>query len=227
MTQSATAGRIHMAGAVCLAAGLGAAGASIYLASISPVGAGNFMFPQGTPDFTGLQAVIALLRLGLMCGLLGLWWSGSVPWTRTARLGQYVALVMMAVLTVTEGLAITVPRSPLDGTPPAFGVIYGAYIILLGVALLAEGLGVARAGVWRGWKRHLPMSLGIWLLLVVFPALALSFDVARWAMSAWLLLFALLGWVLTREDGSVPRQPTAGHQSRMRSAQSAALVTWV
>lgn len=221
------ASRIHTAGAVCLAAGLGGAVASIYLAMVSPVGAENFTFPHGAPEFTGLQAVIALSRVGLTFGLLGLWWSGNGPLTSIARLGRYVALIMMAVLTVTEGLAITVPRSPLDGTPPAFGVIYGAYTILLGIALLAEGLAVARAGAWQGWKRWLPLSLGVWLLLVVFPALALSFDAARWAMSAWLLLFALLGYVLTRGDGSAPGQPTVGHQSRTVSAQSAAVVTWV
>lgn len=231
MTQAAgsanPASRIHLAGAVCLAAGLVGAGAGIYLAIVSPVGAGGFTLPHGAPEFTGLQVIIALLRVGLIFGLLGLWWSGAVPMTRTARFARDVALVMMAVLTVTEGLAITVPRSPLDGTPPAFGVIYGAYTIMLCVALLAEGLGVARGGAWQGWKRWLPLSLGVWLILVVFPALALSFDAARWAMSAWLLLFALLGFVLTREDGSAPGRPTSGHQDRMRSAHGAAAVTWV
>ena len=219
--------RMHTAGALCMAAGLVGSAASIYLALISRVGAESFTFPHGAPKFTGLQIIIALSRVGLIFGLLGLWWSGTVPGTRIARFGRYVALAMMAVLTVTEGLAVTVPRSPLDGTPPAFGVIYGVYTILLGVALLAEGFGVARSGAWQGWKRWLPLSLGVWLLLVVFPALALSFDGARWAMSAWLLLFALLGLVMTREDGSAPGQPTAGHQSPMRSAHSAALVTWV
>jgi hypothetical protein len=118
---------------------------------VSPVGAENFTFPHGAEEFTGLQAVIALSPVGLIFGLLGLWWSGAVPQNSQnsiARTGRYVALIMMAVLTVTEGLAVTVPRSPLDGTPPAFGVIYGAYTILLGVALLAEGLTVVRAGAW-------------------------------------------------------------------------------
>lgn len=229
MTEAAMAARpvsrIHAAGAVCLATGLGGAVASIYLATVSPVGVEGFTFPHGAEEFTGLQAVIALSRVGLIFGLLGLWWSGAVPRTSIARTGRYVALIMMAVLTVTEGLAVTVPRSPLDGTPPAFGVIYGAFTMLLGVALLAEGLTVAWAGAWQGWQRWLPLGLGVWLLLVVFPALALSFDAARWAMSAWLILFALLGWVLTRGDGSAPGQPAVGHQSK--SAQSAAVVTWV
>lgn len=231
MTQTAmaanTARSIHTAGAVCLVAGLGGAGASIYLAMASPVGAENFMYPHGAPEFTGLQMIIALLRVGLIFGLLGLWWSGAVPISRGARSGRYLALVMMAVLTVIEGLAVTVPRSPMDGTPPAFGVVYTASTILLGVGLLGQGIGVARGGAWQGWTRWLPLSLGVWLLLVLFPALALSFDAARWAMSVWLLLFALLGWVLTRQDGSTHVSPTAGRVSGMRSGRGAAVVTWV
>jgi hypothetical protein len=219
--------RTGLAGAVCLVAGLVGAVATIYLAVISPVGAGNFTFPHGAPEFTGLQMVIAFLRVGLIFGLLGLWWSGAVPMTRSARFGRYSALVMMAVLTATEGLAVSVPRGPLDGTPPAYGVIYGAYTILLGVALLAEGLGVARVGARQGWMRWLPLSIGVWLLVVVLPALALSFDAARWAMSAWLLLFAVLGLALTREDCSTAGQSTAGNRTGPRSAQSAAVVTWV
>jgi hypothetical protein len=222
-----TASSIRTAGAVCVIAGLAGAGAGFYLALASPVGAGSFFFPHGAQDLTGLQLIIALLRVGLILGLLGLWWSGAVPDSRSVRSGRYLALVMMAVLTVFEGLAVTVPRAPLDGTPPAFGVVYGVSTILLGVALLVEGLGVARAGAWQGWKRWLPLSLGVWLLLVVFPALALSFDAARWAMSAWLLLFALLGWVLVRHDGSAPGHAAAGSRTRLRGARSAAVVTWV
>ena len=222
-----TARSVHAAGAVCLVAGLGGAGATLYLAMASPVGGESFTYPHGAPELTGLQMMIALLRAGLIFGLLGLSWSGAVPLSRSARSGRYLALVMMTVLTVVEGLAVTVPLSPSDARPPAFGVVYGASTILLGAGLLAEGLGVGRAGAWQGWKRWLPLGLGAWLILVVFPALALSFDAARWAMSAWLFLFALLGWVLTGQDGSASNQDTAEPQPRRRSAQSAAVVTWV
>jgi hypothetical protein len=93
--------------------------------------------------------------------VLGLWWCGAIPMTGSVRFARYGAFVMMAVLTVIEGLAVTVPRRPLDGTPPACGVVYGVYTALLGVALLAVGLGVARGGAWQGWKRWLPLCLGV------------------------------------------------------------------
>jgi len=219
--------KIRLAGAVCLAAGLFGAAANVYLAVVSPVGSGGFSFPHGAAGFTGLQMVIAAVRVGLVFGLLGLWWSGALPTTGSARSARYGAIVMMAVLTVVEGLAVTVPRGPLDGTPPVYGVVYGAYTVLLGVALLVQGLGVARGGAWQGPKRWLPLCLGVWLLVVVLPALASSFDAARWATAGWLVLFALIGLVLAGQDGPAVRPPTAGHWTGTRSARSAAVVTWV
>jgi hypothetical protein len=139
--------RINVAGAACLAAGLFGAAATIYLAMVSPVGAGGFTFPHGAPEFTGMQMVIALLRVGLIFGLLGLWWSGAVPATGSARFARYGAFVMMAVLTVAEGLAVTVPRGPLDGTPPAYGLIYGALPSCWALPYWV------RASVWPGVER--------------------------------------------------------------------------
>lgn len=212
---------IRWAGAACLIAGLLCAAGNVFLALLSPVGSGGFTFPHGAPEFIGVQMALALVRAGLIFGVLGLWWSGSLPSTGIARFGRHLALVMLAVLAATEGLIVSVPSSPLDGTPPVFGVVYAVYTLLLGIALLAMGAGVARGGQWRGWKRWLPSGLGVWLLMVVLPALALSFDAARWALSMWLVLFAVLGFVLLREKNALPISGGS------RIARSAAVVTWV
>lgn len=209
------------AGAVCLITALLCAAGNTYLALVSPVATGGFTFPHGAPELIGVQMAVALFRAGFILGVLGLWWSGALPSTGIARFGRLLALVMLAVLAATEGLIVSVPSSPLDDTPPVFGVIYALYTFVLGVALLAVGVGVARGGEWRGWKRWLPLGLGVWLLVVVLPALALSFDAARWALSAWLLLFAVLGYVLMREKSAVP---ISGGST---IARSAAVVTWV
>ena len=86
---------------------------------------------------------------------------------------------------------------------------------------------MARSGAWQGWERWLLLGLGVWSPLVVLPAVALSFDAARWAMAAWLLLFALLGREVARHHGSAPRQGTAEPRTRIRGARGAAVVTWV
>lgn len=135
--------------------------------------------------------VLALTSVGLILGLLALRWSSAVPWTRRARLGYCGAIAALAGLTVAEGIAVTVTLSPSGASPPAFGVVYAGYIILLAAALLMVGFEVARAP-WRDWSRWLPFTLAAWLLAVVVPALATSFTAALCAISAWLLLFAVL-----------------------------------
>lgn len=218
--------KIHAAGAVCLAAGLLGASTSSYLTSVGrAVTTDPFSYPHGLPGFTALQMVVALTRVGLILGLLALWWCGAVPHTRRARFGHHGAVVLMAGLTVAEGVAISVPGSSLDATPSAFGVVYAVYTILLGVALLTMGLEMARGGVWRDWRRWLPSILGLWLLVPVLAALALSREAAGWAISAWLLLFALLGLALLREDGPVQHGPPAAGGGR--DARTFAVLTWV
>ncbi len=59
--------RIHVAGAVCLLAG-DCSAVNNSLSIVSWVGADGFTSPHAAPDVTGLQMVIALLRVGLTLG---------------------------------------------------------------------------------------------------------------------------------------------------------------
>ena len=217
--------KIRAAGAMCCAASLVGAAGGGYLAVASPVaGVDGFSFPRAVPGFTALQMILALTSVGLIVGLLALQSSGAVPWTRPAQLGYYGAIAALAGLTVAEGIAVTVIQSPSDAGPPAFGVVYAGYIILLAAALLPVGFEVAR-GPRRGWSRWLPFALAAWLLVVVLPALAISFAAALWAISAWLLLFAVLGVVLILDADQSDRRPT-GPGPAGRSARAAAVLTW-
>ena len=218
--------RIRAAGAVCCAASLlGAAGGG-YLAVAVPVTDGEgFSYPHPVPGFAALQIVLALTNVGLIVGLLALRWSGAVPWTRRARLGYHGAIAALAGLTVAEGIAITVPNSSSEASPPAFGVVYAGYVVLLAVALLAVGVEVARGLGLRGWRRWLPVTLGGWLLVVVVPALAAGFTAALMATSVWLLLFAVLGLVLILDADQNDRRP-AGYALASKSARAAAVLTW-
>jgi hypothetical protein len=214
-----------MASTVCCAASLVGAAGGGYLAVVGPVaGVDGFSYPHAVPGFTALQMALALTNVGLIVGLLALRWSGAVPWTRRAQLGYCGAIAALAGLTVAEGIAVTVTQPPSEASPPAFGVVYAGYTILLAAALLTAGFEVAR-GPGRGWSRWLPVTLGAWLLVVVVPALATSFMAALWATSAWLLLFAVLGLVLIVDAHRSGRRP-AGHAPASRSARAAAVLTW-
>jgi len=73
---------------------------------------------------------------------------------------------------------------------------YGLFSLVMGVALILEGVAVLRARVWDGWRRWLPLALGIWVFVPLMPAMGLPFEAAEAAMAGWMLLFAALGWCL-------------------------------
>lgn len=109
---------------------------------------------------------------------------------------------------MTELAAIAAAAEPTD-SPIALllGAAYGVFSLLLGAALMVTGVAVIREKFWQGWKRWIPLSLGIWLYVLVLPALAWSFVGAGFAIASWMLLFAALGWVLMRDDGEpLPRR---------------------
>jgi len=217
--------KIRVAGAVCCAASLVGAAGGGYLAVAGRVaGVDGFSYPHAVPGFAALQIVLALTSVGLIVGLLALRWSGAVPWSRRAQLGYVGAIAALAGLTVAEGIAVTVTQSPSDVGPSAFGVVYAGYTILLAAALLMVGFEAARSP-GRGWSRWLPLALAAWLLVVVLPALATSFAAALRAISAWLLLFAVLGLVLTLDADQSDRRPAAPEPAS-RSARAAAVLTW-
>ena len=218
--------KVRVGGAVCLVGGLVGAAGTAYVASTAGTdGGGAFSYPHPIPGSTALQMALALMPAFLIVGLFALRWSGAIPATRRARFGYYGAIVISAGLTSLQGMAVTVPQSP-DASPPAFGVVYACYLVLLGCCLVLAGLEIARHGGWTGWDRWLPVVLGGWLVVVVFPALAVGFSAGGWAMAGWLALLAVLGLDLTRQDRQVPVRM----RQRPRvtwSARAAAVLTWL
>ncbi|WP_218589197.1 MULTISPECIES: hypothetical protein [Pseudonocardia] len=211
-------GRVDVAAAVCVACGVLGAALAGYLAGAS--GAAS-VYPHPVRGSAAQQIVLALCHVGPVLGLVSLWSSGVVPRTRRARLAHHAAVAVLAALTVAEGVAISVPVSASGAAPRAFAVVYAVYTALLGTALLVLGAEVARSGSWEGPRRWLTAVLGLWLLIVVLPALAFAPALAGWAVAAWLLLSAVLGLTLVRRS----RRPEA--ERAALPARAFAVVTWV
>lgn len=191
---------IRRAGQVCLAAGVLGAASGVALALVEPaVGSDQWSYPQSVGAFTATQVWFAIQHVGLVLGLLALWWSGAVGTSRLGRIGHYGAVGCMLAFAFTELAAITAATDSVDSTRVAvLNGLYGVFSILLGAALVAEGTAVLRAGVWRSWARWVPLAIGVWVFVPMLPALALSFTAARFAIAGWMLLFAALGWALTQ-----------------------------
>lgn len=205
--------RIQLAGLTCLVAGLLGAAGGVFLALRTPaVSEAQWGYPQGIAEFATTQVFFAASHLGLLAGLMALYWCGAVPRTRLGRAGHRVAVVGMVGLTVNELLAI-IPAGDMADSPAvgAVGALYGLWTIILGLGMILEGVAAVRGGAWAGARRWLPFVAGAWLFVPTMPALALGFAAARVALTIWVLTFALLGWVLWRH--TVPVVPDTSHRS--------------
>lgn len=210
--------RIRWGGWLCVAAGLTGAASGIALATVDPVvPKETWSSPQSTGAFVATQLWFAVQHLGLLAGLLALGWSGAAGKGRSARVGARTAVIGMVGLTITELLAATAAELTTDHAwVMALGALYGLVSLVIGVGLIVEGTGVVRSRVWRGWRRWVPLSLGIWVFIPMMPVMSISFVGARLAITGWMLLFALLGAVLVGTAST-----TASDRRREVSGRSA------
>lgn len=192
-------GSTGLPGLLCLwAGGLGVA-SGVFLAVVPPaVGDDRYSYPLTTVGFVLIQCWFVLQHLGLAAGLVGLRRSAAAG---ARRVGVTAAIVGMGLLTATELAAIGAARSTYPGPgTDLLDALYGISSIMIGAGLVGAGVAVLRAGIWRGWRRWVPLALGVYVFVPMFPAMFGGFLTARLAISGWMLLFALLGWALARED---------------------------
>ncbi|ALV40693.1 hypothetical protein AU252_05520 [Pseudarthrobacter sulfonivorans] len=208
---------IRAAGMLCFWAGVLGAASGLLLAFVQPaVPENQWSYPLNVTAFSAIQVWFSLQHVGLLLGLLALGWTGVLGQSTLARIGHPVAVASMLGFAVTELAAILAANdtkdSPLVGL---LGASYGVFSLLLGAALVVEGIAVLRARVWQGWRRWIPLALGVWVFVPMLPALALSFTGARFAIAGWMLLFAALGWALMRHaEGTARKNPEPGPEGR-------------
>jgi hypothetical protein len=193
-------------GWVCLVAGVLGLASAILLIGVQPsVGVDHFSYPFTAAEFAVAQVWFSVQHLGLLAGLYGLWRSGAVGTSRLGRWGAWGAIVGMGLLTVTEVVAIW----GSDAVRPSartdmIGSLYGISSILIGVTLIMAGIAVLRTGRWHGWRRVLPLILGVFVFVPLTPALFASYVLARLAIGGWMLGFAFLGWALLKTARETP-----------------------
>jgi hypothetical protein len=192
----------RQAGLACLVAGVLGAASGVALAVVpAQVPDDRWSYPLDAGAYAVVQLLFAVQHLGLLAGLAALGAAGAVPATRVARAGWGSALVGMVVLTATEAWGATAGDAPAVGAvADRLGTAYGVSTLLLGVGLLALGISSSRAGAWAGWRRHLPLALGVWVFVPMLPALFGPNAAGRLAITGWMLLFTALGWALVRPD---------------------------
>ena len=193
---------VRSAGAVCLAAGILGAVSGIFLAVYpGQVSEDMFSYPLTAGGFTVLQVWFFVQHLGLLAGIAALVRAEVMAPGRSTRWGVGLAVFGMALLAVTELIAITARNStyPGDGTG-LLDVLYGVSSVAVGVGLILAGLAVRRGGRWSGWRGLVVLVAGIFVFVPMMPALVGPFVLARLAITVWMLLFAALGYALWKAD---------------------------
>ncbi len=193
---------VKRAGVVCLAAGILGAGFGMFLAVYpGQVSEDMFSYPLGAGGFAVIQVWFFVHHFGLVAGIAALARAETMAKGRSARWGTGLAASGMALLAVTELIAITARNStyPGDGTG-LLDALYGVSSLAVGVGLILAGVAVRRRGRWTGWRGLVVLVAGIFVFVPMTPALMGPFVLARLAITVWMLLFAALGYALWKVD---------------------------
>ncbi len=193
---------VSRAGAACLAAGILGAGSGIALAVYpAQVSEDMFSYPLTAGGFTALQIWFFVQHIGLLAGIAALVRAEVLIPGRSARWGTGLAVSGMALLAVTELIAIAARNSTYPGEWTGFlDALYGVSSVAVGVGLILAGIAVRRGGRWSGWRGAVVLVAGVFVFVPMMPALMGPFVLARLAITVWMLLFAALGYALWKAD---------------------------
>jgi hypothetical protein len=171
-------------------------------------------YPWSGDAYVPVSLVLAALHVLVFIGVLGFARSGVAGPGRSARVGTVVALTGTAVLFAAQLLSIPIADQRLDDTGAGLvGACFGLGTVLSAIGFIVAGIATMRARRWDGWRRYVPLAIGIWLValigLTVTPALAT-------AVALYGLFLTALGIALwTQPTPSTPRPRTEAVQVRL------------
>jgi hypothetical protein len=133
----------------------------------SPVSDERLSYP-----WTGATAITTSVVWGVAQVLLTL---GFVAFARSdavvgraGRRGAWVAVAGSALYVVAHGVSIPFHDAEMsDGGAMLALTCFGVGTLLMALGLVVAGLDVLRSQVWLGWHRAVPLSLGIWMVVMM------------------------------------------------------------
>lgn len=135
-----------------------------------------------------LLSLLSLADLLVALAVIGIWRIGAAGDGALARSG--LALSVLGLLLDAPGEVLTEAARPIATALSSAGTIAAA----LGFVLL--GSAVLRTRRWTGWHRFVVLALGLYVPLILFPALALKqgADVAFALLGVWYVLVGVAIW---------------------------------
>lgn len=157
--------QIRAAGAACAIGGLAlAAGAittQIVQASTS-VSDQLWRYPWSSHTAVINWAIWGSMEALVLVGILAWRHSGAAGSSRAARVGLPLAALGTALIVVGHFASMTVRNQTIHDTGAQFvGGIFGVGTLVSAVGLVLAGWATLHAGVWRDWRRFVPLAIGV------------------------------------------------------------------
>jgi hypothetical protein len=173
--------RIRFAGLSCMA------GAVLWIIALL-IEYGYDLFPPGSGTlFVVNQSMFALAMMGLILGILGLFWAQVVGKGWFGRITLSLFLAGFCALFVALLVSLTTGSTALDLLAPIGG-------ILGNIGGLLAGIAIALARHWRGWRRFAVLLFGLYYLLVIMlPIIIAEQEPTLITESGWALAWLLIG----------------------------------
>jgi len=200
-SSASTASRLRVYGLVGAVASLVGAVCAVAIIAWDPmVDEDRFSYPFDATWYAIAQSFFVLQHLAMLPLFLGLLILERRHRSRAVRIGTWIALAAMIMLTVMEVVAISASNAAIDDTTGTLvGTLYSLPMLLLGIGPLVAGIGALRVGLFDGPARWLLLGLGVYVFVVMFPAVFGPMVAGRIAIGVWLLGYAWLGLELTRK----------------------------
>lgn len=158
----------------------------------SPVSDDRLSFPWSGATAVTTSVVWGTAQVLLTVGLVAFARSDAIA-GRSGRRGAWVAVLGSALYVVAHAVSIPFHDADLsDGGAMVALTLFGVGTLLTAVGMVIAGLDARRTKVWQGWHRSVPLSLGVWMLVMmplqftpllvvavgVYAALAIALGVA-------------------------------------------------
>ena len=213
LTPVSTARRVRRAGAWCLGGGiLGIAEVLVTLAWSPQVSEERFSYPFDAFWFVIAELSYAFQHVLLVAGGVALLWLPTVRASRAAQIATRVAVAGLVLLVVAELSTLSLYDAATDSTlATVIATSFMLPTLLIGVGLTVAGVALVRQGAAGGagarWLPAAVLAPGVYTFVVLIPAINGPDVIARLGIGGWMLLFAVLGYVLTRLEGRGASQP--------------------
>jgi hypothetical protein len=192
MERTRALNKVRIAGVLCAVGGAG------WLVN----GAVSLVLSQPTGAAFAISEVFwIMVQSLLLIGVLGLALSGAVSgWFGSIALG--IALLGRVDFVLAEIYSLII------GDDTSFLLPLGALITAVGMTLV--GIAVLRVNRWGGWQRFMPLLVGVYPFVTLFPFIFITSEPSMLAITGWGLPWLLLGyatWSSVREQRTPQTAP--------------------